>query len=110
MLARLSLIFVIACSAYSQTPCEGTPAYSPCEFTFDLSAADLSANPNPYVSVQLQAEFRSPHFKTYLMPAYWDGGRKMILRFTPTESGEWIYRITSSLSGMDGKQGTFNAG
>ena len=96
MLRRFWLALFAVAPALAQTPCEGTPAYSPCEFSFELSAGDLAAHPNPYVSVDLHAEFRSPHFHTYLMPAFWDGGRKMVLRFTPTEAGQWIYRFTST--------------
>ena len=113
MLPRPPLVFFVwvlgLVPVYAQTSCEGTPAYSPCEFSFELSAADLGAHPNPYVGVDLHAEFRSPRFRTYLMPAFWDGGRKMILRFTPTEPGQWIYRITSNVAALDGKAGTFNA-
>jgi hypothetical protein len=110
MLARLPLIVLLGVPVFAQTPCDGTPAYAPCDMSFELSAADLAAHANPYISVQFQAEFRSPHFKTYKMPAFWDGARKMILRFTPTESGQWIYRTTSNLAGLDGKEGSFNAG
>jgi hypothetical protein len=109
MLARLPLFLLAGLPAFAQTPCEGTPAYTPCEFVFELSAAELAAHPNPHASVQLQAEFRSPHFRTYLMPAYWDGGGKMILRFTPTESGQWIYHTGSDLARLDGQDGSFNA-
>ena len=109
MWARFSLLFLASVPVFAQTPCDGTPAYTPCEFAFDLSAADLAAHPNPYTSVQLQAEFRSPHFKTYLMPAFWDGSRKMVLRFTPTEPGQWLFKFTSNLSTVEGKQGSFNA-
>src|SRR5882757_11587624 len=104
MLARLSLIFFIWVPIFA---CEATPAYSPCEIVFELSAADLAAHANPYASVQLKAEFRSPRFHTYLMPAFWDGGRKMIVRFTPTEAGQWIYKTTSNLASFDGKEGSF---
>ena len=109
MLARLPLILLASVPVLAQTPCEGTPAYTPCEIVFQLSPADLAAHPNPYLTAQLQAEFRSPRFKTYLMPAFWDGAGKMILRFTPTEAGPWTYRITSNLTGLDGKQASFNA-
>ncbi len=43
------------------------------------------------------------------MPAFWDGGRKMMVRFTPTEAGQWNYRTTSNLPAFDGKEGAFNA-
>ena len=109
MLARLAVLLLIAVPVFCQTQCEGTPAYSPCEFVFELSAANLAAHPNPYASAQLHAEFRSPHFKTYLMPAFWDGGRRLIIRITPTEPGQWTYRTTSNIAAFDGKEGAFNA-
>src|ERR1700730_8024589 len=104
MLGRFAVLFLLAVPIFSQTPCEGTPAYSPCELVFDLSA-----QPNPYASAQLHAEFRSPHFKTYLMPAFWDGGRRLIIRITPTEPGQWTYRTTSNIAAFDGKESAFNA-
>ena len=111
MVARVSLlallVFLPCLSA--QTPCDGVPAYSPCEFTFNLSPAEAAANPNPYVTVELHAEFRSPHFHTYMMPAFWGGGNRIVLRFTPTEAGAWTYRFTSNLASLEGKQGAFNA-
>ena len=111
MLARLPLLFCfLTFSALAQTPCEGTPAYTPCEMPFELSTADAAVHPNPYATVTLQIEFRSPHFKTYLMPAFWDASRgKLIVRFTPTEAGQWTYKVTSNISAFDGKEGTFNA-
>jgi hypothetical protein len=110
-LALLPLLLWVA-AARAQSPCEGTPAYSPCEMPFDVGAADVTGHSytNPYVSITLQVEFRSPHFKTYLMPAFWDGTRNtMIVRFTPTEAGAWTYRATSNVSAFDGKEGGFNA-
>jgi hypothetical protein len=109
MLGRHAILLLLAFPVFSQTPCEGTPAYSPCELVFDLSTADLAAHPNPYVSAQLRIEFRSPHFKTYLMPAFWDGGRRLIIRFTPTEAGQWTYRTTSNIAAFDAKEGAFSA-
>src|SRR5450755_4634815 len=110
MLALLPLLLVaVATAAFAEIPCEGTPAYSPCEMTFELQPADLASNPNPYKTVALRVEFRSPRFRTFLMPAYWDGGRKMIVRFTPTEAGQWIYKATSNVSSFEGRQGMFSA-
>jgi Domain of unknown function (DUF5060)/Protein of unknown function (DUF4038) len=109
-MARPPLLFLYFCAlpALAQTPCEGTPAYSPCEIPFDVPAAP--AQSNPYVTAVLRIEFRSPRFKTYLMPAFWDGSRnKMIVRFSPTEAGQWIYRITSNIAAYDGKEGMFSA-
>jgi Domain of unknown function (DUF5060)/Protein of unknown function (DUF4038) len=110
MLALLPLLLVaVATAAFAQVPCEGTPAYSPCEMGFELSPADLAARPNPYASVMLRIEFRSPRFRTYAMPGFWDGGSKMIVRFTPPEAGPWTYKVTSNVPSFDGRQGMFSA-
>jgi len=111
MQARLPLVLCFcALSALAQSPCEGTPAYSTCEMPFELSSADPAARLNPYANFALQVEFRSPHFHTYLMPAFWDGsGNKMMVRFTPTEGGQWIYKVSSNVTAFDGKEGMFNA-
>lgn len=110
MFTRLGLLIWFAARVLAQNSCEETPAYSPCELNFELSAQDLAAHPNPYATVNLHAEFRSPRFHTYLMPAYWDGGRKMVIRFTPTEAGQWVYKTTSNIAAFDAKDGSFNAG
>jgi hypothetical protein len=109
VLARLSLFFVLLIPAFAQTPCDNTPAYSPCEFVFELTGPEAAAHPDPYKDVEFEAEIRSPRFRTFLMPAFWDGGHKLVLRFVPTESGQWIYKITSNVPSLDGKQGSFNA-
>ena len=93
----------------AQTECAPTPVYSPCDVVFDLNDSDAAAHPNPYVSLRLHAEFRSPRHRTFLMPAFWDGGRRVVIRFSPTEAGEWIYRLTSNLERFNGKQGKFTA-
>jgi hypothetical protein len=110
MLAMLPLLLLaVATAAFAGTPCEGTRAYSPCEMGFELTAADLAAHSNPYIAVTLRVEFRSPRFRTYAMPAFWDGDRKMIIRFTPTEAGQWTYKATSNVASFDGREGTFSA-
>ena len=88
----------------AQTGCDGTPAYSPCDLRFDLPAG----SPDPYTSSLIEIEFRSPHFKTYLMPGFYDG-RQLVVRFAPTEAGQWVYKITSSIAGLGDKEGGFTA-
>src|SRR5512140_854359 len=102
---RLLLLLALAVPLAAQAPCPATPAYSPCELVFELAAEDAAAHPNPYSSVQLQAEFRSPRHRTFLMPAYWDGGRRMVIRFAPTEAGDWDYRLTSNVAAFNGTTG-----
>jgi len=93
----------------AQTVCGPTPAYSPCEIVFELTQAESAAHPNPYKTVELRAEFRSPRHRTFLMPAFWDGGRRILIRFTPTEPGDWDFRVTSNIESFNGKMGQFSA-
>jgi len=108
-LARLMLLAAIGLPLLADAPCTGTPAYSPCDIAFELNAQEAAAHPKPYASVTLDAEFRSPHFHTYKMPGFWDGGTRMVIRFTPDEAGEWIYRVTSNVARWDGQSGSFTA-
>lgn len=95
--------------AQTSTTCNNTPAYSPCEMVFELSAQDAAAHPNPYASVQLRAEVRSPRNRTTALPGYWDGGRRMVVRFAPTEGGQWAFRLTSNVAALNDQTGTFTA-
>src|SRR5690349_12163314 len=106
-LAWLALAAALPLDA--QTACGPTAAFSPCEIVFELSAAEFAAHPNPYKTVELRAEFRSPRHRTFMMPAFWDGGRRMVIRFTPTEPGAWDFRVTSNLESFNGKTGQFSA-
>ncbi len=103
-----ALLALLAAGALGQT-CPPTATYSPCELVFELDAKDAAAHPNPYRTVELQAEFRSPRHRTLLMPGYWDGGARMVIRFTPTEAGEWVFRVSSNIPGFDGKLGKLTA-
>jgi hypothetical protein len=99
-----------AASLFAQTPpCQNTPIYTPCEIVFELTAAEAAAHPNPYASVEINGEFRSPRHRTFLMPAYWDGGGRMVIRFTPIDPGDWDYRITSNIARLDNQLGHFTA-
>jgi hypothetical protein len=95
--------------AQTSTTCNNTPAYSPCELVFELSAQDAAAHPNPYASVRLRAEVRSPRNRTTALPGYWDGGRRMVVRFSPTEGGQWAFRLTSNVAALNDQSGTFTA-
>lgn len=110
MTARsLLALLALAPSLPAQSPCPATPTYSPCELVFELGPGDAKAHPNPHASVQLQAEFRSPRHRTFLMPAFWDGGNRMVIRFAPTDAGDWDYRVTSNVIAFNGQTGRFAA-
>ncbi|MBV9747011.1 MAG: DUF5060 domain-containing protein, partial [Acidobacteriia bacterium] len=93
----------------AQQACNNVPAYSPCEMVFDLSDADAARYPNPYTGVNLQVEFGSPRHRTLVVPAFWDGGRKLVVRVAPTEAGEWNYQVNSNIAQWNGKTGSFTA-
>jgi hypothetical protein len=94
---------ILASTAYAQTVCPPTPRYSPCDLIFEIPGATGDK------TLQLQAEFRSPRATTALVNAFWDGGTKWVIRFTPAESGEYTYRLTRALGDYNGKQGGFTA-
>ncbi len=106
---RLPLLAAICLAAYGQSPCPPTPTYTPCDIIFELNQEEAGAHPNPYVSVQLEAEFRSPRFRTLRMPGFWDGGRRMVIRFTPTEPGTWDFRVSSNIRRWEGHTGHIQA-
>lgn len=41
------------------------------------------------------------------MPAFRDGDRRFVIRFSPTEDGSWTYKITSNLPRLDGRELSF---
>src|SRR5260370_19187089 len=108
--ARWSVWLVpLALWGQAQAPCNNTPAYSPCELLFELGDAGAALHPDPYKTVELRVEFRSPRHHTYAMPGYWNGGGRFVVRFSPTEGGSWDYRVASNVAAWDGKTGSFTA-
>jgi hypothetical protein len=107
--ARYTLLFLAAAleCLRAQTVCPAMAVYSPCDIVFELNDAEAAAHPNPSVSVDVNAEFRSSSHRTYLMPAFWDGGRRMVIRFSPTEPGDWDYRVSSNIQRFEGLTGKF---
>ena len=108
-IALLALAAAAALGAQEVSPCNNTPAYSTCELVFELSEAAAAKHPAPYRTVDMKVEFRSPRHRTLALPAYWDGGRRMVVRFAPTEAGDWAYRLAGNLPEFDGKTGNFTA-
>ena len=111
---RLTVVLLATlCAGFvrAQTGCQTTPTYKPCEIVLELSDDALKAHPNPVASVDLWGEFRSPapKFRTHRLPAYWDGGKRMVIRFSPEDPGAWTWRVTGNVPELDGKQGQVTA-
>ncbi len=100
---------LLAALARAQGSCQAVQEWTPCEVTLELSDQALKAHPNPVASVELWGEFRSPapRYHTRRLPAYWDGGNRMVIRFTPDDAGVWTYRITGNVSEAEGREGKF---
>ena len=67
-IALLALVVAAALGAQEVSPCNQTPAYSTCELVFELSEAAAAKHPEPYRTVDLKAEFRSPRHRTLALP------------------------------------------
>jgi hypothetical protein len=98
-----ALLLLLAFPLFAQPTCPSTPAWSPCDLVFDLESDEKPDG------VELRAEFRSPHHRTYLMHAFRAADRRFVIRFSPTEGGTWDYRLTSRIARFEGKLGQFNA-
>lgn len=105
----LALPLALAAQTATITGCDHAPTYSHCDLMMDLSDKSAAAHPNPYLDVELRAEFRSPRQRTLAIPGFWDGGKHMVLRVAPTEAGEWEYHIVSNVPEFDGLEGKFTA-
>ena len=106
----LGLALAAAAPAQDYETCTSVPVYEPCEIRLELSTAEAAEHPNPYSSITLRAEFRSPKGgRTKVMPAFWDGGRRFVLRFSPDYEGRWDFRIISNLGRLDKQTGSFQA-
>ena len=105
----LSLLFTTLplCAAGLPVCAQGAKSFLPCEMNFDWHENELSPNASSYKDELLSVEFRSPAHITYLMRAYWDGGRSLKVRFSPSEAGQWVYHISSALKRLDNQEGTF---
>ena len=108
MIVRSFSAFALACLltpviASAQTLCAPTPVYSTCDLVFDIPSAPTSK------PLDLHAEFRSPRASTFLAHAFWDGGSKWIVRYSPLEPGTHVFRLIGSVEGFSGKQGQITA-
>jgi hypothetical protein len=97
------VLALLAARAFAQSSCSTVPTWSSCDFVFDLEPNEDAGH------VELRAEFRSPRHRTFLMYAFADSERRRVIRFSPTEAGDWTYRITSNLPRLDGKEMRFSA-
>jgi hypothetical protein len=103
-------LLVFVAQAAAPVACsQGARQYYPCELTFEMQASEVKPAHGEMDDDLLRVEFRSPGHTTYMMRSFWDGGRTFRVRFTPTEAGEWTYKITSSSKRLDEQEVKFTA-
>ena len=111
LLAVAAFVSALTLPAQTIKVCAPPPLYEFCEIEIEISAAEAEEHSNPYMSVELRAEFRSPKGgRTKVMPGFWDGGRNFKIRFSPLDPGRWDFRIVSNLPSLSGKTGSFDTG
>ena len=106
----IAIAFLATVNAAAIGICPPTAVYEPCEITIDLTEVEAARHPNPYLSVELRGEFRSPKKgTTHVIPAFWDGGGRFKFRIAPTAVGRWDFRLLSNIESLDRKVGGFEA-
>ena len=66
------------------------------------------ATGNPFLEVQLAAQFRLGG-RTVSVTGFYDGGGVYRIRFMPDAAGDWAYTTSSNAPSLDGKTGGFTA-
>lgn len=97
----LPALLLMAALAQAQNACPDTPLFRHCDIVLELNDAEAAQHAQPWRTVQISAEVKSPRFRTFLAYAFWDGGRKLVLRVTPTDEGLWELRLTSNIARLD---------
>lgn len=72
--------------------------------TIDLKVRSAKPYRNAFADVDVFGEFIAPSGKSIRVLGFYDGDETWVIRFAPTEVGEWHYRITSS----DGENSDFS--
>ena len=68
----------------------------------------VASVPEQPVDVEFAATFSDRSGKSMAVAGFYDGGSEYVIRFTPPSPGEWSYETSSSLSGLDGQNGTLS--
>jgi hypothetical protein len=106
--ATCLLFFVVTAQAAAPTSCsQGARQYYPCELSFDMQPGEMKSPQAAFEDDLLRVEFRSPSHTTYVMRSFWVGGPTVRVRFTPIETGEWTYKITSGSKRYDSQEANF---
>lgn len=80
---------------------------------FEVSFTAATELDDPFHDVDLFVTFTSPSRRTATVRAFWDGGRRWRVRFSPDEEGAWTYVTRAEPADVEGlheQMGTFRVG
>ena len=101
-----ALIVVLCCNGYARAEENTVQQWARFEQTFTSSRE----YDNAVQDVRVKVEFTSPNNNKRTLNAFWDGGRRWRVRFSPDERGEWTYKTICSDKGNNGlhnQEGSF---
>jgi hypothetical protein len=73
-------------------------------FQLDLAGP---AHGNPFVDVELSADFTAPDGSTVAVGGFYDGDGRYAVRYLPPTAGTWSFTTRSTARSLDGVTGTF---
>lgn len=100
---KLVIILLVAAICPSLTGQTKVPKWS--VYELELTASGRSGNWYTDPDGGALVVFTGPGGITRRVAAFWDGGNSFKVRFTPTVEGAWIYRVSSTNPGLNGKTG-----
>lgn len=77
----------------------------------DLDFDAAGTYSDPYNEVELDVVFNGPNAESFIVPAFWDGGRLWKARFAASAVGDWTYETRCSNaadSGLHGRTGSIS--
>ena len=79
---------------------------------FERKFTGSAAYTNPFQDVQLTIVFTAPSGDQHRVEGFWDGGNTWLARFSPNQTGTWMYTATSIPEdhGLHGQSGSFICG
>jgi hypothetical protein len=66
---------------------------------------DGPSDGNPFVDVELAADFTDQQNKRLRVPGFYDGDGRYVVRFSPPTPGEWKYRTSSNAPALHDRTG-----
>jgi len=101
-----ALAALVAVLAALLAPARAWAAPVPVHGLFEAAFTGAS-HANPYTDVTASVTFTGPS-GTVTVPAFWDGGTRWVVRFSPDAGGTWSYTVSATGdSTLDGQSGSF---